>query len=200
MTPKQKRTRRTALERAAAAPRKSWLGKFTPLTSIQSAWVKSLLSVWGEGVRGGTAPKLPRSHACWQKLKGAHWSDKALEKFTAALKQAREEGYRGQQALTRAHAILWPAPPVSTIHVALHNDDVDFVELCVLDALDKEDPVYIIGVSYYTTRKKISDLATDLQQIAPWLTDRVARERVRWCLDIFRAKVFLSARKLQCAD
>ncbi|MEZ0534135.1 LysR family transcriptional regulator [Enterobacter sp. KB-221C9] len=44
-----------------------------------------------------------------------------------------------------------------------------------------------IGTSYYTTRKKISDLTRDIQQIAPWLTANEARKRVRWCLEIFRA-------------
>ncbi|HGV8684194.1 TPA: hypothetical protein ACNPBJ_001799 [Salmonella enterica subsp. enterica serovar Typhimurium] len=41
MTPRQRRQHRNAIEKAAAAPRKSWLGKFRPLTSVQSAWVKS---------------------------------------------------------------------------------------------------------------------------------------------------------------
>lgn len=106
MTPNQRRAQQTALEAAAAAPRKSYLGRFTPLTGIQSAWIKSLLTTWGEGVRGGTAPKPPRRHACWGVLKGMRWSDDALERFTAALTQARQEGYRGEYAMTRAQAIL----------------------------------------------------------------------------------------------
>jgi hypothetical protein len=63
-------------------------------------------------------------------------------------------------------------------------------------ALDLNDPVYLVGLQYYTTRKKISDITRELQVIAPWLTVDEARKRVRWCLEIFRAKVFLSARKL----
>lgn len=195
MTPRQKRIQRSAMEKAAAAPRKSYLGRFTPLTSIQSGWIKSLLTVWGDGVRGETTPKVPRSHACWKMIKGMHWSDKALEKFTVAIEQARKEGFRGQQALNRAHAILWPKAPVSLIDSAMHDDDVDFVEQCVLDAFTSDDPVYVIGMNYYTTRKQISVLTRDLQQIAPWLTPQKARERVKWCLEIFRAKVFLSAHK-----
>lgn len=194
MTPRQLRAQQTALEKAAAAPRKSWLGKFTPLTAIQSAWIKSLLTVWGEGMRGGTAPRMPKGHACWRTLKGVRWSDAALERFTAALTQARDEGLRGEQALNRAHAILWPAPASSVINTAIHDDDVDFVEQAVLHAFTTDDPVYVIGTSYYTTRKKISDLTRDLQQIAPWLTPQQARERVKWCLQIFRAKVFISAK------
>lgn len=195
MTPRQRRAQQTALERAATAPRKSWLGKFTPLTSVQSAWIKSLLSVWGEGMRGGTAPRLPKGHACWHMLRGARWSDKALERFTAAIAQAREEGFKGEQALNRAHAILWPLQPVSMIDNAAHDDDVNFVEQCVLKAFEPTDPVCVIGVSYYTTRKKMSDLTRDIQQIAPWLTADEARKRVRWCVEIFRAKVYLSVKK-----
>lgn len=195
MTPRHRRTQQSALEAAAAAPRKSYLGRFTPLSGIQSAWIKSLLTVWGESMRGGTAPRKPRAQACWRFSKGQRWSDAALERFTAALSQAREEGYRGQHAMNRAHSILWPAPAISIIDTALENDDVDFVEHCVLTAFEEKDPVYIIGTSYYTTRKKIADLTRELQLIAPWLTPKAARDRVRWCVEIFRAKVYLSAKK-----
>ncbi|MCU6182883.1 hypothetical protein KWH94_07070 [Citrobacter cronae] len=194
MTPRQRRNHFEALGKAASAPRKSWLGKCILLTGIQSGWIKSLLTTWGEGVGGKTAPRMPRGHACWNVLKGRNWSDKALERFTAALNQAREEGFRGQLAMNRAHSILWPQSTASVIDEALHNDDVDFVEQCVLQALDINDPVYVVGLQYYTTRKKISDITRELQAIAPWLTDGEARKRVRWCLEIFRAKTFLAVR------
>lgn len=196
MTPRQRRQHFAGMGIVATAPRKSYLGKFTPLTSIQAAWIKSLLTVWGEGVRGSTGPKMPRRHSCWNGLRGSRWSDKALERFTAALNQARSEGFKGQHIMNRAHAILWPKETVSVIEQALRNDDIDFVEQSVLLAMDANDPVYLVGLQYYTTRKKISDITRELQVIAPWLTTDEARKRVRWCLEIFRAKVFLSARKL----
>lgn len=195
LTHKKRREQQKALETAAAAPRKSYLGRFTPLNGIQSAWIKSLLTVWGESMRGGTAPRRPTGHACWRFQKIIQWSDAALERFTVALTQAREEGFRGQQALNRAHSILWPVPAKCVIDTAINDDDVNFVEQCVLLAFEVTDPVYVIGTSYYTTRKKISDLTCDLQQIAPWLTSDEARKRVRWCMEIFRAKVYLSARQ-----
>ncbi|MEO3296117.1 hypothetical protein ABHD31_23800, partial [Enterobacter cloacae] len=136
----------------------------------------------------------PCGHSCWQVIRGKNWSDKALERFTAALNQAREEGYRGEQAMRRARSILWPEPSASVIDEAMSNDDAEFMEDVVLQAFDLKDPVYIVGRQYYTTRKKISDITRDLQNLAPWLTDNEARKRVRWCLEIFRAKVFLSAR------
>ena len=195
MTPRQKRQYFEGLGKTAMAPRKSWLGKSILLTDIQSGWIKSLLTVWGESVRGGTAPAKPCGHSCWNVISGKNWSDKALERFTAALNQAREEGFRGEQAMRRARSILWPEPPVSVIDAAMCSDDAEFMESVVLNAFDLKDPVYIIGRQYYTTRKKIADITRDLQSFAPWLTDSEARKRVRWCLEIFRAKVFLSAKR-----
>jgi len=196
MTPRQRRNHIEALGKAAMAPRKSWLGKSILLNDIQSGWIKSLLTVWGEFVRGGTAPAKPCGHSCWNVLRGKNWSDKALERFTAALNQAREEGYRGEQAMRRARSILWPESPVSVIDQAMSSDDAKFMENVILQAFDLKDPVYIVGRQYYTTRKKIADITRDLQHLAPWLTDSEARKRVRWCLEIFRAKVFLVARAL----
>ncbi|AIR01964.1 hypothetical protein ABW06_25170 [Pluralibacter gergoviae] len=194
MTPQQRRKHVAALNEVAKATHKRYLGKSVLLTGIQSGWIKSLLTIWGDNVRGGTAPRIPKGHACWRGIKGASWSDKALERFTAALSQAREEGYRGQQALSRAHSILWPKPATNLIDSALNDDDADFVEQCVLESFETTDPVYIVGVGFYTTRKKISDISRELQQMAPWLSSDEARRRVKWCLEIFQAKVFLVAR------
>ena len=76
-----------------------------------------------------------------------------------------------------------------------HNADVNFIEQCVLKAFDMKDLVYIVRTMYYTTRKKISDITKDLQQITQWLTPCETRRWVRWYVGIFRAKVFLMARK-----
>lgn len=195
MTPRQKRQYFEGLGKTAIAPRKSWLGKSILLTDVQSGWIKSLLTVWGESVRGGAAPPKPCGHSCWNVISGKNWSEKALERFTSALNQAREEGLRGESALRRARVILWPEPKISVIDKAMSSDDAKFIEGSVLQAFDVNDPVYLVGCQYYTTRKKIADITRELRSLAPWLTDREARERVRWCLEIFRAKVFLSARR-----
>lgn len=194
-TLRQRRAHQSALEHAAAAPNKRWLGKSVLLTGIQSAWIKSLLCVWGKSISGGIAPKAPRTHECWRSVKGMRWSDKSLERFTEALTQARKEGFKGELALKRAQSILWPAATHSLIDEAITNDDADFMEQCVLEAFDTSDPVYVIGVSYYTTRKKMSDLTREIQQIAPWLTTDEARKRVRWCVEIFGARVYLEVRR-----
>ncbi|HCQ8127757.1 TPA: hypothetical protein OL914_003297 [Klebsiella quasipneumoniae subsp. similipneumoniae] len=195
MTPLQRRRQNTAMSEVAIATHKRYLGRPELLTGIQSAWIKSLLTVWGESQTGEVYPRKPTAHSCWWAVKGERWSDKALERFTAAIEQARAEGFRGPNALKRAQVILWPKQESSVIDTAISNDDADFMEKCVLDAFEVTDPIYIVGMNYYTTRKKISDITRELQKLAPWLTADQSRERVKWCLKIFQGKAFLAARK-----
>ncbi len=194
MTPRQRRIHIEGLGKAAAAPRKSYLGKFTPLKSVQSAWIKSLLTVWGECVGGKTRAqyRLENFSQFWSEVKQSEWSDTQLSRITEALGQAREEGFRGVQAALRARSILWPVTLSALIEESERRDDADFIEQIMLNTFDLHDPVYLVGRQFYTTRKKMSDITRELQHVAPWLTDGEARKRVRWCLEIFQAKVFLT--------
>lgn len=189
MTPMQRRRHNTALNEVALATHKRYLGRAKLLTGIQSGWIKSLLTVWGDTMRGEAAPRLPRSHECWRVIRGERWSDKSLERFTAAIKQAREEGYRGQHALNRAHAILWPKPTTSIIDTAIRDDDADFVEECVLKAFDTTDPVYIVGVSFYTTRKKSRILPASWNEQLHGLRSRWQRIALTGAYRYFRRKL-----------
>ncbi len=62
--------------------------------------------------------------ACHQ---GQNWSDKGLNVLRST-EPAREEGYRGEQAMRRARSILWPEPPSSLIDEAMSSDDAEFME------------------------------------------------------------------------
>jgi len=199
MTPRQRQAHIAALAAAASAPRKAWLGRFTLLTGIQRGWIQSMLTVWGECVGGKTRGqyRLANCDQFWSKVKEASWSEGQLSQITDALKQARTEGYKGIKAAQRARAILWPVTLQRMIEDTARKDDADFIEQAVLAAFSTDDPVYIIGMSYYTTRKKISDLARELLHMAPWLTTDEARKRVRWCIQIFEARTFLEARNQQ---
>ena len=198
MTPRQRCQHFASLGVVASAVRKSYLGKFTPLTSMQSGWIKSLLTVWGECVGGKTRAQY-RLESCSRFFSAANdsgWSDSQLSRITDALEKARLEGYRGVQSVVRAKTLLWGGLSLKDmIAEAERRDDADFIEEVILKAFKNDDPVYMVGMQFYTTRNKISDIARDLQSVAPWLTNGEARKRVRWCLEIFRAKVFLASRR-----
>ncbi|WP_313707986.1 hypothetical protein [Atlantibacter hermannii] len=198
MTPRQRRQHYAGLGIVAAAPRKSYLGKFTPLTTIQSAWIASLLTVWGECVGGRTRAqyRLENCSRFWTHAKEAEWSDTQLSRITAAIEQARKEGFMGAQSVARAKTLLWGQLSVrEMIEETERRDDADFIEAVMLQTFKSDDPVYLVGMQFYTTRNKISDIARELQSVAPWLTNGEARKRVRWCIEIFKAKTFLAVRR-----
>ncbi|WP_312773120.1 hypothetical protein [Atlantibacter hermannii] len=198
MTPRQRRQHYAGLGIVATAPRKSYLGKFTPLTTIQSAWIASLLTVWGECVGGRTRAqyRLENCRQFWTHAKEAEWSDTQLSRITAAIEQARKEGFKGAQSVARAKTLLWGQLSVrEMIEETERRDDADFIEAVMLQTFKSDDPVYLVGMQFYTTRNKISDVARELQSVAPWLTNGEARKRVRWCIEIFRAKTFLAVRR-----
>lgn len=71
-----------------------------------------------------------------------------------------------------------------------NNDDADFVEQCVLGAFETSDPVYVVGGAITLRAKKF---LTSAVSYSSWLSADDARWRVKWCLQIFQAKVFLMA-------
>ncbi|WP_243405861.1 hypothetical protein [Salmonella enterica] len=194
MTPRQRRIHRAAIEKVAAAPRKSWLGKFMPMTSVQSAWVKSLLSLWGECYGGKTSEEtMLESSYFWSRIRTEEWSDTQAKRITETLKGLHKIGYRGEALKEMAFAILWPQKsPGEVIDGAVRRDESDFVEKCILSALRADDPVYVVGIDFYARRKRVCDIARYLQEVAPWLNRKQAEDRVRWCVTHFNCAVFFS--------
>lgn len=97
MTPMQRRRQNAAMSEVAVATHKRYLGRPELLTGIQSAWIKSLLTVWGESLRGSTFPRKPTTHSCWWSVKG---SDGQIRRLSASLLQLNRQGLKDFAALT----------------------------------------------------------------------------------------------------
>lgn len=197
MTPSERKKYTAALLHCAGAPRKSWLGRFTPLTAIQSAWIKTLLTAWGEGYGGKTSEQIRiegQGQDFWEHMRKTDWSEDKARQITEVMQTLRGEGLSGPSLLFSANRILFPGSLADYINDACDRENAEFMEAAILQAFNIHDPIFIIGKPYYTRRQSIARLARKLQELAPWLTDDKARERVKWCLQIFRAKVFLTVR------
>lgn len=205
MTPSERKKHRSAeqlyadaLFHCSRAPRKSWLGRFTPLTAIQSAWIKSLLSAWGESYGGKTSEQIRiegQGQEFWDHMRMTEWTEDKARQITEVMQDLRGQGLSGPALLFSASRMLFPGALADYIDTACERENAEFMEKAILQAFSIHDPVFIIGKRYYTRRQSIAKLARKLQELAPWLTDDKARERVKWCLQIFRAKVFLSVRQ-----
>lgn len=198
MTPSERKKYTAALQHCAVAPRKSWLGRFTPLTAIQSAWIKTLLTAWGESYGGRTSEQIRiegQGQEFWDHMRMTEWTDDKARQITEVMQELRGKGLCGPALLFTASRMLFPGALADYIDAASERENAEFMEESILKAFNIHDPIFIIGKRYYTRRQSIAKLARKLQELAPWLTDDKARERVKWCLQIFRAKVFLSVRQ-----
>ncbi|MEQ2027549.1 hypothetical protein ABLB84_17760 [Xenorhabdus szentirmaii] len=71
-------------------------------------------------------------------------------------------------------------------------DEADFVEKAILKAFSKSNPIYVLATDYYLRRNTVQTLANYMQSdIAPWLTTKQCIDRVRWCISLFHAKVYM---------
>lgn len=66
--------------------------------------------------------------------------------------------------------------------------------MCVEGIRHNGSGLYRRGELLYDS-KKVADIARELERAAPWLTFKMAKDRVNWCLQVFQAKTFLSARQ-----
>ncbi|WP_416778318.1 hypothetical protein ACNFJN_08950 [Xenorhabdus budapestensis] len=178
----------------ASAPRKSYLGKARRLTPPQERWVKAILSLWADEMGGLVYSGGYGDGGCdgiWRFVSG--WSGEQQEKFMTVFEWLRNGGYRGEELLKTAHMILFPKQSLSDMFQRANDvDEADFVEKAILKAFSKSNPVYVLATDYYLRRNTVQTLANYMQsEIAPWLTVKQCIDRVKWCISLFHAKVYM---------
>lgn len=92
MTPMQRRRQNAAMSEVAVATHKRYLGRPELLTGIQSAWIKSLLTVWGK------ASEEPLSPASLQRIRAggpSKGSDGQTKHLSVSLLRLNRQGVRG---------------------------------------------------------------------------------------------------------
>ncbi|EMQ3399845.1 hypothetical protein WG294_004458 [Yersinia enterocolitica] len=181
----------TAWQELAKAPRKSYLGKYKKLTPMQERWIKAILCVWAEEFGGSGYGGGVDGVGIWRFISG--WSVEDTDRFTRTLEDLRKLGYQGVELLTKAQSILWPKRTISDmLQRANDEDEADFVEKAILKAFRTDNPIYVIACKYYVDRNPVQDLANYMQyQVSPWLTNKQCADRVRWCISLFDAKVYM---------
>lgn len=178
-----------AWHQLAKTPRKSYLAKVKRLTPMQERWVKAILGLWASEV-GGTVYYGGSGNGIWRFVSG--WSGEEMDRFTQVFDSLSKLGYQGQELLQKAQILLWPEKSIGNLlQRAGDQDDADFVEKTILQTFTKSDPIYIVARKYYIGRHTVQELANYMQRhIAPWLTNKQCADRVRWCIELFNARVF----------
>ncbi|WP_426577090.1 hypothetical protein ACP179_23240 [Xenorhabdus stockiae] len=178
----------------ASAPRKSYLGKARRLTPAQERWVKAILSLWADEMGGSAYSGGYGGSGCdgiWRFVSG--WSGEQQEKFMDVFDNLRTAGYKGEELLRKAHMILFPKQSLSDMFKRASDiDEANFVEKAILKAFSKSNPVYVLATDYYLRRNTVQTLANYMQSdIALWLTIKQCIDRVKWCISLFHAKIYM---------
>ncbi|UAN61560.1 hypothetical protein [Serratia sp. JSRIV006] len=206
MTPNQKRKlKHEAWTTVAGVTRKKYLGKFQRLTRLQTLWITSLLNAWGDMYGGNPDGKLSCSggSGVWGQIMPEQWDDESAARIVKVMADLRNLGYRGEEQIKKATAILWPHRSLeSMLEVADAGEECDFMEKAVLASMKHDNPVYVIGKLFYTGRNNTFSVLGRFMQnhYAPWLSRDQVDDRVRWCIEIFNSSVFFAVREAICIE
>ncbi|ELX9578597.1 hypothetical protein SLJ66_001966 [Escherichia coli] len=153
--------------------------------------MRAIIGVWADEVGGDEYHGSRCAGGIWKFVTG--WSGEETERFIDVFERLRKIGYTGEQLLIKAQGILWPKRSLSSmLQRANDENEADFVEKAILKSFQKDNPIYQIACKYYLDRNTVQELANYMEQrISPWLTNKQCADRVRWCIDLFNAKVYL---------
>jgi hypothetical protein len=176
---------------AANAPRKSYLGKLENITPSQKRWIKYILSMWGEKMGGDCGPPGYVSIIGRLMLR-VEWTENKGKAIVNTVNELYKLGYKGDELFKKVREIIMPKSSLSELlKEAQDEKDAEFVDLVIAKTFNVNSPLRIVAKKYYCEQRSIKDIADYLARISGVLmTEKMARDRVKWCLDLFEAKIY----------
>ena len=180
-----------AWQEVAKAPRKSYLGRVGNITPSQKRWVSAVLSMWGDELGGSCAP-IGCTNIIGRLMVRTEWSENKGKSITATVNELYKLGYRGEELFKKAREIIIPKTSFrDLLKRAEERQEAEFIDSVIAKTFDKDNPVRVVAKMYYCNKRAISDITNYLASVGGVLmTEEQARWRVRWCLDIFNAKIY----------
>ncbi|WP_392559769.1 hypothetical protein [Orbus mooreae] len=175
----------------ATAPRKSYLGKLQNITPSQKRWIKYILNMWGDKMGGSCVPARCVS-VIGRLMVREEWAENKGQLIVKTVNEFYKLGYRGDELFKKVREIIIPKSSFSELlKNAQEDQDAKFVDAVIAKTFDVNSPLRIVAKKYYCERRSIKDIADYLSIIGGVLiTEKMARDRVKWCLELFDAKVY----------
>lgn len=180
-------------QQLAKAPRKSYLDKVQRITPVQDRWVGSVLNMWGDAVGGNTAPT-GKCGVIGRLMISTEWDENKGASIVKTVEDLHKLGYRGTDLFQKAKEILNPRNSFSNLFTrANEGEEAAFVDQVVLKEFTQGNPIRAVAIQYYCERKDMQEIACYLNRVhAPHLTLKQCIDRIRWCREIFKARMFYS--------
>lgn len=180
--------------RSAAEMRRLFGNGWKTINRSQQAWVRHLLTVWGDHL-GGEDYDRGEVNVIGRLMMRCEWSEQKGKQIEKIVSQLHCEGLRGEELFRKARDLLMPQTSTANIiALAKESDDAAFVESVLVKTFGKDNPLRNVARLRYCKRKSAQNIGSCLIYYTR-ITPKEARNRVEWAMDIIEGEMFYAIKR-----
>ncbi|WP_437609645.1 hypothetical protein [Erwinia sp. V71] len=185
---------RLAGVRSAADMRRLFGNGWKTINQSQQAWVRNLLTVWGDHL-GGEDFERGEINVIGRLMMRSEWSEQKGKQIEKIVTQLHCDGLRGEELYRKARDLLIPqSSSANIIALAKESDDACFMEMVMVKTFGRDNPIRNIARLRYCKRKSAQNIASSLIYHCS-LTTKEARNRMEWAQDILEGEMYYAVKR-----
>lgn len=185
---------RLAGVRSASDMRRLFGTGWKTINSSQQAWIRHLLSVWGDHLSGDEYER-GQVNFIGRLMMRCEWSEQKGRQIEKVVSELHCEGYRGEELLRKARDILVPQSSTGNIiALAKESDDAAFIESVLVKTFGRDNPIRSVARLRYCKCKSAQNIASSLIYFTG-ITSKEARNRMEWAQDILEGELFYAVKR-----
>lgn len=185
---------RLAGVRSAADMRRLFGTGWKTINKSQQAWVRHLLTVWGDHMSGDEYER-GEVNVIGRLMMRCEWSEQKARQIEKVVTELHCEGYRGEELLRKARDILVPQSAAGNIiALAKESDDAAFMESVIVKTFGRENPIRSVARLRYCKCKSAQNIASSLIYFTG-ITQKEARNRMEWAADILEGELYYAVKR-----
>lgn len=185
---------RLAGVRTAADMRRLFGTGWKTINRSQQAWIRNLLSVWGDHLSGDEYER-GEINLLGRLMMRCEWSEQKARQIERVVTELHCEGYRGEELLRKARDILVPQSSAgSIIALAKESDDAAFMESVIVKTFGRDNPIRSVARLRYCKCKSAQNLAQSLIYFTG-VTPKEARNRMEWAQDVLEGELYYAVKR-----
>lgn len=185
---------RLAGVRTSADMRRLFGTGWKTINRSQQAWIRNLLSVWGDHLSGDEYER-GEINLLGRLMMRCEWSEQKARQIERVVTELHCEGYRGEELLRKARDILVPQSSAgSIIALAKESDDAAFMESVIVKTFGRDNPIRSVARLRYCKCKSAQNLAQSLIYFTG-VTPKEARNRMEWAQDVLEGELYYAVKR-----
>ncbi|MEI2264216.1 hypothetical protein [Erwinia sp. CGal63] len=185
---------RLAGVRSSADMRRLFGTGWKTINKSQQAWVRHLLTVWGDHMSGDEYER-SEVNVIGRLMMRCEWSEQKGRQIEKVVTELHCEGYRGEELMRKARDILVPQSAAGNIiALAKESDDAAFMESVIVKTFGRDNPIRSVVRLRYCKCKSAQNIASSLIYFTG-ITQKEARNRMEWASDILEGELYYAVKR-----